>query len=252
LSPVLTAAAAAKKKAAKLAAKKKAARKLRAALKATATVLSTRAPNIGAVDGKAYETWTMLELAAAFTRRPRPLKVEVCSNDGASAKVLRIADGPRHLSSTRLDASLAGFIRVHATPMREIHNSLLHQGKSPSQHELDVAIVNAGRAQGIRLGGGGPMIGKPDLGVELKDYAPPQPLNKNIARALIGVALDLGGLPKSPGRSPPRLGRYALLTPTGLTSPTAQLLAHYDIYPGSWVSPPGSPAFDDLSWRVPS
>lgn len=252
MSPPLTAAAAAAKKAAKLAAKKKAALKLRAAVKAAATVLGTKAPSIGAVDGKAYEAWTMLELAVAFTKRPRPLKVEVCSNDGAAAKVLRIGDGPRHLSSALFNASSAGFLRVHANPIREIHNSLLHQGKSPSEHELDVAIVNAARAQSIRRRGGGPMIGMPDLGVELKDYAPPQPLNKNIARALIGVALDLGGLPNSPGRPVRRPGRYALLTPTGLTLPTAKLLLHYHIYPGSEVSPPGSLVFELLSERVSS
>jgi hypothetical protein len=252
MNPPLPAAAAAAKKAAKFAAKKKAAGKLRAAVKAAATILGTKAPSIGAVDGKAYEAWTVLELAVAFTTRSHPLKVEVCSNDGAAAKVLRIGDGPRHLSSAQFNASSAGFLRVHANPIREIHNSLLHQGKSPSQHELDVAIVNAARAESIRRRGGGAMTGMPDLGVELKDYAPPQPLNKNIARALIGVALDLGGLRRAPGRPRRRLGRYALLTPTGLTWPTQQLLRYYDIYPGSGVSPPGSTAFDDLSGRVTS
>jgi hypothetical protein len=245
--------------AAKLAAKAQKDADLKAAATAAANALGSAAPTIGAVDGKNYEAWAMLELGVAFTTRPSPLKVEVCDNAGGLTGALRVADGPRFLSGSTLDPQAPGFLRVCGVPHREIHNSLRHKGRSPSDHELDIAIIQTPAAKRIRAAGGGPMTLKPALGLELKDYAPPATLDKNIARALLGVALDLGGAPRDMAAFWDRPGRFALLTPTGMTAPTQALLRYYDVVPAPETTPqsrtlnlPCGPVdlFEFLSWAV--
>ncbi|WP_425998211.1 hypothetical protein [Caulobacter sp. DWR1-3-2b1] len=230
-------------KAAKILAKDIATQALLKRANAAAASLGATTVTLGLVSGKAYEAWVMLEIATAFRTHPsHPVRVEVCDNIGGKTATLRIGDGPRPMSGTTFNADAAGFLRIHAPTPMELHNSLLHRGRSGETHELDVALIDAAKAKALRASGGGAFFEKPELGMELKDYAPPSSLSKNIARALLGVAVDLKGIyyragPPFHGRWP---GRFALATPTGLSKPTRNMLDKVNITPMTGLTPTGA------------
>lgn len=241
-------------KKAKAKAKSAALSQLKRAIRDAAKDVGAKNPVIGGVDGKAYEVWVVLSLAARFHKAGAGFAITPCDNAGKATKkrTWRVGAGPRDLTDTTSDAEKAGFLLVATPDPIEIHNSLIHKGGSGSEHEIDVSIVKASAASAIRAGGGGAFIGKPEQGFELKDYAAGTALNKNIARALLGVGFDLDALtPQIPGAVASDPGRLILGTRTTLTRPTRDMLAYYDVTGAEDLTPTNAAVLDKVVAKWP-
>lgn len=120
---------------------------------------------------------------------------------------------------------------------------------SGASHEIDISLNRKYECMTVRSTVGGPYPGPPVLGLELKHYGSESTLNKNFARALLGVAIDLDPLFVTQSAwlkwqryyrlkiRQPNWRQYGLVTTAGLSLETAAFLKTYAISDHSHFSP---------------
>jgi hypothetical protein len=216
-------------------------KEVRDAIRSAAQDVGLYAVGLSTGDGKAYEAWALLAIAACF----QDAKKAVVPRDSSGNTTLyfRVAGGPSYIPLT-IEKPLENACHFFVDRKWELHSSLRHEGSSGDSHEFDVSLVCSDAADAIRHSKtAGPYVGWAPVGIELKEYSRTSTLPKGFARALLGVAFDI-----SPGQFlepikitiqrqtthvwspfwPPRT-RFLLATTTTLTGPTKQLLDHYRI-----------------------
>lgn len=213
---------------------------------AAATKLTIAAPDLAKGLGKSYEAWLYLRIAAGIDG-----SVTACDHQGNPTSILILRGGPGYMAASRSPkADAAGFFSVaNFADSLELHSSLRHRGTSEASHEIDISLNRADECWMVRLGVGGPYPGPPVLGLELKHYGSDSKLDKNFARALLGVAMDLDPWfairtisARGPGkplaaRTLSVRGRYGLVTTAGLSTETARFLKTYALSAHSDFSP---------------
>lgn len=227
---------------------------MKKALRKAATHLAIKAPGLTA-ESKAYEVWLAFEAALALHNAGAI--VQPRNHHDSATNIFYVRGGPGNIPYIHLAASDAPchFLIVWKGGQLELHISLNHQPiLRNNRHELDVSIVQRAFAHAARHDPktrpyGGPRF----IGVELKAYQAEKTLDKNIARSLIGLALDL-----DPGAVAPtvefktrsgdilvsgafRSPQYFLLTTAQLRPSSERLLATYGIKHGAEIHP-NSPA----------
>lgn len=217
--------------------------KLTDAIQQAAVQVSIHAPSFSSGNGKAFETWILLEAAAVLQKN---IAVLARDSHGNATSEFRVCGAPSNLPTTSTPPTSEPchfLVGGH----RELHAGLLHRGTSGDSHELDVSIVSTHDAAILRHGRNRePYQGTRYAGIELKEYDAAGSLPKTYARALLGVALDLDPL-RFIYPFELRLGGQAvfhwhggfhhstnhmLLTTAALTGPTRSLLDHYRM---TWV-----------------
>ncbi|MFA4892700.1 hypothetical protein [Brevundimonas sp.] len=205
---------------------------------AAATKLAIATPDLAKGLGKSYEAWLYLRIAAGIDG-----SVTACDHQGNPTSILILRGGPGYMATAQsTKANAAGFFSVaNYSGSLELHSSLRHRGTSEASHEIDISLNRAEECWTVRLGGGGPYPGPPVIGLELKHYGSHTKLDKNFARALLGVAMDLNpwfGIRTISARGPgkalaartlPVRGRYGLVTTASLSPETARFLKTYAI-----------------------
>lgn len=218
-------------------------------IKDAASKLSLVAKGLGKQDGKAYEAWVLLELAA----RLHAMKYDVrgCNPTGATVTDFRLRGGPGHMPGVhdKLTTDTPSHLALSGSYADlELHISIEVVGMSEATHELDVSVLPAREGYSCRLNGGGPYRGHVLLGVELKAYDEEKTLPMGLPRALLGTAVDLdptwaitgfaysisSGEVKTFSR---KRTRYALLTTTTLSESGQSLLANHGIMAGEELEP---------------
>ena len=163
------------------------------ALKTAAGQFSFHATSFSHGAGKTYEAWILFELAAAL----KAIDVKVVPLDHRLAPVtstFRVRGGPGYIPSNPGLSSTGPchFALLGNGTYLELHSSLRHCGSSETKHELDISIIDNAAADAVRKQPtGGAYLGRRFLGIELKEYDASQTLPLNLARALLGAAVDL-------------------------------------------------------------
>lgn len=211
--------------------------------------LSLVAPSL-ASQSKTYETWMAFELGVALHKDGA--SVEALDHKCAATTVFRVRGGPGYM----VPAAAGGFdepchfqIDWNAGKA-EMHISLVHGSQHGNFHEIDVCVVDHAWATMVRQQAHPvPFHGTWLVGAELKAYGPTKTLDKNIARAAVGLLLDLAPAAIAPSvqfRS--RAGQvllsgqfngpqYFVFTSAQLAQPSVQLLNTYGIKSGASVWP---------------
>ncbi|UAJ12611.1 hypothetical protein [Polymorphobacter megasporae] len=228
------------------------------AVEAAATKVAVTATSVARGEGKAYEAWVLMELAARLAVENT---VVACDHTGSPTNVFRVRGGPGYMpvaTSTNLDEPC----HFRIGKWRELHSGLRHRGQSGDSHELDISVIDAWAADILRRSSvPAPFEGVVCVAVELKEYDDSYTLPKTYARALLGVALDLNPAKLCgpveivmrgkinhwlEGSSYPTT--YVLMTTTAFTAPTKGLLEFYDVLPVECAEVmAGSAAVDHLA-----
>jgi hypothetical protein len=213
-----------------------------------ADALGIVAPNFGTSKGKAYEVWVMLEIVVRLISRG--VEIFPLDRDGALEPNFRVSGSPADMppSGGGGGGPCHFLLRKHGRYL-ELHLGLNHAGGSAATHEIDLSVLWAVQGKALRDNGGGPFAEQPLVGLELKAYSEKHKLDHAIARALIGVAVDLDPwwpmhslTLKTPGSSEHTVTRahrmhLAVLTTTELYGSSADYLAHYGAGAHSFVTP---------------
>jgi hypothetical protein len=209
------------------------------AINMAARAVAVHAPTFGQGEGKAYEAWVLMEIAAEIGSK---YGVSAMDHAGKPTMVFRVSRGPSNLpvaTSKKLDQPCHFLVGDNF----ELHSGLRHKGVSGDAHEIDISMIWRPHAESIRQGKkAAPYEGYTSFGVELKEYNPAGWLPKTYARALLGVACDLTPhqmlgpviihYPRSSHfrwTDPTHETKYILVTTAKLRKPSKDLLEHYRI-----------------------
>lgn len=225
------------------------------------TDLAIAQPDLGLGLGKRFEAWLYLKIAADLG----PL-AKARDSAGTSTADLIIRGGPGYMAPKTGDPLVeAGYFRIEGDegPHLELHAGLRHKGLSGASHEIDISLNSRLTCHLTRSGTkAAPYPGAPVLGLELKQYDAAKALDKNFARALLGVAVDLDpcwligeielvGRRRSLGAwHAPDRAAYRLVTTATLTPETVSFLDAYDIGMSVSVAPQTAGTTADLMEAV--
>jgi hypothetical protein len=212
-----------------------------AAITQAAAQLAVTAPSLN-TPGKTYEAWLMFDLAKALCGHAAQVLAKGHDEQPAIDFYLRGSPGDiPSAASTDPEGPCHFEIVCHGGERYELHASILHQGGGTT-HELDLSLVLWHHANERRRRYGGlPYEGRRIWAAELKNYASGTVLKKNIARALLAVAVDLDpGVAGPVLRVETRDGKqvlggsfthphYWLITSATLSQPSRDFLKHYSI-----------------------
>jgi hypothetical protein len=158
-----------------------------------AKALSIAAPSISTGQGKTYEAWVMLEIAAGL--KTLGVDIEARNHKNQPTKAFKVRGGPGYIrpaSSNKADEPCHFVVQTDWRREWEIHASVKHRGVSGDEHELDVSIIGSRGANISRaLPNGAAFKGLRLMALELKEFDAESYLDKGIPRALLGVAVDL-------------------------------------------------------------
>lgn len=225
-------------------------------IRIAANNLAAAVPSLTSQVGKTFETWVMFHIAAQL--KLNGFGVRVLDSNCNATTTFNVRGGPGHIPPLNTNAanSPCHFELQGTFAAFEMHNSVEHLGNSATLHELDLSIVFNLHAHRIRTRGGGPFAGSRIFGAELKAFSFGAPVDKTVARVLVGVAVDLDssifvrqldvrfGSDTVPSVSW-RLGdipNYWLTTTTSVTADTRQYLSRYTIGVAEGLDPSISPS----------
>jgi hypothetical protein len=213
-------------------------------LKAAASTLAIKAPDLKAGSGKALEAEMVFELALAATHHGQ---VVARTHKGFRLRRnqrFRLRGGPGRLWDP--DAGGAGphyFALTIDGAEFELHNSLEFVGSSQVEHEMDVSAVWRAAADEARYAPDRKIAGPPVIGIELKEYGVGKTIDKNLVRAFFACIVDFipawavsvltfggrGGLQRTYVASPRSKDQFWFLTTGWISGPAKDLGAAYDI-----------------------
>jgi len=225
----------------------KASPKLEAAIAAATRDLTLAVANIGSEAGKAYEAWILFSIVKAL--KARGLEVTARDHSDEATHEFRIKGGPGKIPNVDAKGPQPCHFRVRkpgSSRAMELHVSIEHVGQSGQVHEVDISLVPHLVASVIRQSlNGGEYYGPRFACLELKNYA--NTLDKNIARAFLGVLLELhdGSFAMGNGdiwKAARAEVSYSLVTSAKVAAPSVQLLSHYHMSTFAEVRSDGSGA----------
>lgn len=195
--------------------------------------------------GKAYETWVALEIAERLHKAG--ITVESIDHKGYVVSEFRVRGAPGKIPSIKATGDQPCLLRLSSlTQKLDLHISLQHRGFSDALHELDISVVPFHVVPKLIAKIKRPHDGDCYLGIELKNYKQDQPINLNIARAFLGVAIDLDPRFATIGH-PPGDAHMTLLTSAKVPGGSTMLLKAYGIEASEGVIPLGNLApFDQI------
>lgn len=219
------------------------------ALQNAAYNLSLVAPSL-TTQSKTYETWAAFELSAALSKNGA--SVQALDHNGATTSTFRVRGGPGFMvpvSERGGDKPCHFKIDWNGTTV-EMHISLVHVSRFGNLHEIDICVVDHLAAEYLRQQSHPlPFNGDWLVGAELKAYDTTTALDKNIARAALGLLLDLAPAAIAPSvQFKSRSGQvlltghfngpqYFLLTSANIAQPTVRLLDTYGVKSRAGVWP---------------
>jgi hypothetical protein len=212
--------------------------------------------------GKTYEAWALMEIALRL-KGMAGLSVEARGHDDKPVNDFRFRGGPGHIPPSSAKGEQPSHFRIwrHANWPWEMHLSLEHFGASGATHELDISVIPVVEALHYRLSNGGPFHGRRLVGLELKDYDVKTTLNKEIPRALFGLAVDLDvGVvvekfsisvrPHTLHSRTLHAPKHWLITTAKISADSTKLLSAYGIASEASVSPSSCNVFDDIAKAI--
>jgi hypothetical protein len=223
----------------------KASPKLEAAIAAATKDLTLAVANIGSEAGKAYEAWILFSIVKAL--RARGLEVTARDHSDEATHEFRIKGGPGKIPNINAKGPQPCHFRVRrpgSPRAMELHVSIEHVGQSGQVHEVDISLVPHVVASFIRQRpNGGEYSGPRFACLELKNYA--NILDKNIARAFLGILLELhdGSFHMGNGdvwKAARDDVSYSLVTSAKVADPSVDLLSHYRMSTFAEVTPGAS------------
>lgn len=205
------------------------------ALQKAAKALEVHARGV-TTQSKAYEAWFAFESALGLRRAGATITAR--DHTGAPTTIFVVRGGPGNIppKATTASGQPCHFAIDWKSAELELHISLNHEpDQSRNRHELDVSVIKHDNAEMRRYRSSPvPYAGPRAVGVELKAYDSAKWLDKNVARALLGLMLDLDPATVAPSIEIKHPSGYVMLSGK-FTAPQYFLLTTALVRPPSKV-----------------